>query len=116
MASLELRADNYRVVFRYGGRKFSTTLNTINHREAQALRGGVEMTLLRLEQGLIDLPPGADICSFVLTEGRRSEKPKVVEALSLAKLVERYRTELPAGTMETNSLQTVLLHMQHFRR
>lgn len=116
MASLELRADRYRVVFRFGGKKYSTTLNTTNHREAQALRGGVEKTLLRLEQGLLDLPIGADICSFVLTEGRRTEKPKAVKPVTLAKLVERYCTELPAGAMEANSLQTVLLHMQHFQR
>lgn len=65
---------------------------------------------------MIDLPLGADICSFVLTEGHRTERPKAVEPLTLAKFVERYRTELPAGAMEANSLQTVLLHMQHFRR
>lgn len=116
MASLELRADHYRVVFRFGGKKYSTTLNTANRREAAGLLGGVEKTLLRLEQGLIDLPAGADICSFVLTEGRRTEKPKAVEALTLAKLAERYRTELPAGTLEANSLLTIQIHVQHFQR
>jgi len=60
MASLEKRHDIYRVVFMYGGRKHSYSLKTSRKEEAEALRGGVEKTLMRLDQGLIRLPVGAD--------------------------------------------------------
>lgn len=116
MASLELRSNCYRVVFRYAGKKYSHSLRTSNRREAEVLLGGVDKTLMRLGQGLVELPPGADIVSFVLTDGVRTHKPKAAEVVTLETLIQRYRDNLPAGTMEENSLQTVLLHMNHFKR
>jgi hypothetical protein len=61
MASLELRNKKYRVVFVLGGRKYGYTLNTGDSSTAEALRGGVEKTLMLISQGALRLPPGADV-------------------------------------------------------
>jgi anti-sigma regulatory factor (Ser/Thr protein kinase) len=45
MASLELRNGNYRVVFRVGGQKFASSLNTDDSRQA-------DLALARLEDNL----------------------------------------------------------------
>lgn len=117
MPSLELRSNRYRIVFRYRGKKHSHTLKTNNRRQAEIMLGGVEKTLWRLEQGLLELPEGADIVSFVTTDGKISQKPEVTEppeTLSLESLFKRFRSQVPTGAMEENSLATVILHLNHF--
>jgi integrase len=118
MAWLELDPDSqrYKVCFRFGGKRFKKSLKTGNQSEAEILAGGVEKTLLRLEQGLIELPEGADILSFVLSDGKRQEKPKATRQLTLEGFFQQYREKLPAGAMEANSLDTVKLHMSHLQR
>ena len=46
MAALELRNKTYRVVFMYAGKKYSYSLDTGKEDVANALRGGVEKTLM----------------------------------------------------------------------
>src|SRR6266404_8045436 len=118
MAWLELDPDSncYKVCFRFGGRRFKKSLKTGNKTEAEVLVGGVEKNLLRLEQGLLEFPEGADIMSFVLSDGKRSEKTKANRPMTLEEFFQKYKESLPAGAMEANSLDTVKLHMKHFLR
>ncbi|MGE0529460.1 MAG: tyrosine-type recombinase/integrase [Bdellovibrionales bacterium] len=116
MPSLELRSTHYRLVFRFRGKKYSHTLKTNNRHQAEILLGGVEKTLWRLEQGLLELPLGADIVSFVLTDGKVSHKPEQAKVLTLETLCNQFQNQLPLGAMEENSLATLLLHLKHFER
>lgn len=116
MAFLEKRGKVYHAVFRYGGRRYSTTLKTEADDEAEALLGGVEKTLLRLRQGLLVLPEGGDVLSFVLTEGRQAAKPHFKPVLTLRELCEQYEASSAARSIEPNSLETVRLHLSHFKR
>jgi integrase len=118
MAWLELDPDSncYKVCFRYGGRRFKKSLKTDDRAEAEILVGGVEKNLLRLEQGLLELPESADIVSFVLSDGKRRERPNAPCSLTLEELFQKYKEQMPPGTMEANSLETVELHMKHFLR
>ena len=50
MASLEKRGERFRVIFRYGGKKFRHELKTGSEREANALVGRVEENLILLER------------------------------------------------------------------
>ena len=74
MASLELRKQTYRVVFMHGGRKYGYSLDTGDRQTAEALRGGVEKTLMRIEQSLLPVPEGADIVAFVRSDGQAPHK------------------------------------------
>jgi hypothetical protein len=58
VASLELRNQTYRVVFMHGGRKFGYSLDTADRQTAEALKGGVEKTLMLIGQGALDIPDG----------------------------------------------------------
>jgi integrase len=104
----------YRLAFRFGGRRYKRSLRTADRREAQALAGGAEKTLLRLEQGLLDLPVGADLPTFVLCDGNRVERPKAPRALTLQELHDRYLAAHRLGGMEANSLATAAMHLRHF--
>jgi hypothetical protein len=81
MAFLAQRADRFRIIFRYAGQRYAHTLRTTDRKEAEILKGGAEMVLLRLEQGLLELPDGADLVSFVMNDGRCKENaPRRVRA------------------------------------
>lgn len=115
MASLEQRADRFRVVFRYGGKKYSYSLKTKSRREAEGLAGGVEKILLRLEQNLLRLPEGMDIVSFVKCDGKPDERPAPPKApLTLQQLHDKYLATHSQGALEANSLATVAMHLRHF--
>ena len=90
MASLEKRNHSFRVVFMYGGKRYSYSLKTDRREEAEALRGGVEKTLMRLGQNLLQLPVGADIIAFVQGDGALPETPQPAERTTLAALCEQY--------------------------
>jgi hypothetical protein len=108
-------SHNYKVCFRYRGRTYKRSLKTTNHRDAAIILGGVKRTLLRLEQNLLELPPGADILTFILSDGKQAEKPSAQpQAVTLQDLMDRYTSASSVGTMEENSLATIKMHLRHF--
>ena len=56
MASLELRSDRYRIVFRFAGKKFQTPLKTTEEKEAQGCRPSLRRTVTpeRWRQGQVN--------------------------------------------------------------
>jgi integrase len=108
------RSNNYKVCFRFRGRPYKKSLKTTKASDAQIILGGVKRTLLRLEQNLLDLPPGADILTFVLSDGKQAEIPLHPKLISLQELIDRYVSACSVGAMEENSLYTLKLHLRHF--
>ncbi len=117
MASLELRNKTYRITFMYGGRKYGYSLDTGDRQTAEALRGGVEKTLMLIEQRILRLPDGADVVAFVRAGGMVEEPPKPVpERLTFGQFKKKYLETHSGGAMEDNSLKTVAMHLNHFQR
>jgi integrase len=115
MASLERRNQTYRVVFMYAGRKYSYSLDTGDRDMAEALRGGVEKTLMLLDQKLLHLPEGANLVDFIRSGGQvEAPAPPVVERLALTALKQRYLEAHGQGALEPNSLSTMAMHLGHF--
>src|SRR3954452_9081242 len=83
-------SKRFRIAFRYGGRQYKKSLKTKDRKEAETIKGGVEKTLMRLEQGLLELPSGADLLTFLLSDGKTTEKPGAPEVFTLQNLVDRY--------------------------
>jgi integrase len=117
MASLELRNKTYRVVFMHAGKKHGFSLDTGDRQTAEALRGGVEKTLMLMGQGALRLPDGADFLTFVKTGGQTTDPPKPApDAVPLGVFCDRYLAAHSGGAMEANSLATVGMHLGHFVR
>lgn len=119
MASLELRGQKYRIVFRYNGRKFQHPLKTLDVQEAKACLIRLEENLRLLERGRLQLPLDADLPTFLLSDGRVAMKPQQnipTVVVTLGELSRRYLTLHSNGAMEPNSLETVEMHLRHFRR
>lgn len=117
MASLALRNKSYRLTFCYQGRRYTFTLGEIPQREAENWSASVDQTLMRMNQGLLRLPPGADLVTFVKNGGRVEEPPAEPppESVKLRAFIDRYLATQQAG-MEENSLSTVRMHLNHLAK
>ena len=115
MASLEKRNQVYRIVFMFSGKRHSFSLGTNDLREAEILRGGIEKTLMRIDQNLLKLPPGIDVVAFVKNDGRIEEPPPLPqeEPTTFAQFRDRYLTAHESGSIEANSLHTIRIHLNH---
>ncbi len=74
MASLELRSDRFRIVFRIGGRKLHASLKTTDRKEAEGCLARLEENLRLVERGRLIPPPDADIPTFLLSDGKIAER------------------------------------------
>src|SRR5436190_897522 len=70
MAFVEKRGEWYRVVFRHAGKRYTHTLKTKAQDVADGILGGVQKTLMLLDQRVLHLPEGADVLAFVLSGGQ----------------------------------------------
>lgn len=115
MAWLERRGDLYRLKFRYGGREHAQSLKTGDRREAQALMGKLEENLILLERGKLEVPPGADLGLFLLSDGKLHQSPTLAHAPTLGQLFAKYREAGYCGK-EKNTRDTEEVHMGHLER
>jgi integrase len=120
VASLELRNMKYRVVFMYAWRKYGFSLETGDEKTAEALRGGVENTLMLMGQGILEVPDGADVVEFVKHGGKPPQagpaSGKAPGPVDFSGFKKRYLEARSGGPMEANSLGTARMHMRHLER
>jgi integrase len=60
----------YKIVFRFGDRKYKRSLETSNPQLADTARLLLEENLRLVEQGRLDVPNGADLAEFLLYDGK----------------------------------------------
>ena len=70
MPWLEKRGEKYRVKFRYAGRNHQVALGTADPGRAERDLARLEENLLLLERGRLELPDGADVGRFLLSDGK----------------------------------------------
>ena len=118
MASLEKRGGSFRVVFRFGGVKFSRGLSTSNEKAALSAVAQLEDNLRRIELGVLAVPEGADIVAFLLSDGRVDQKPQLQGRpnLTLKQLFERCFAALPDGNLERTTIQGMQIHERQLIR
>jgi hypothetical protein len=84
MASLELRSDRFRIVFRVGGKKLHASLKTTDQREAEGCLARLEENLRLMERGRLVPPPDAGRRhSDVPPVGRQSRRKAPLSRASL---------------------------------
>jgi hypothetical protein len=69
MAALQERNGSYRIIFNYRGKQRAFTLGRVAEAEAKAKAAQVDYLLMRLRQGLIEMPPGIDVVAFFRHDG-----------------------------------------------
>src|SRR5687767_14293334 len=117
MATLEKRGERYRVIFYLAGQRHSVSLKTDDRDDADALCTNIERRLRNLERGDAVLPDGADLETWLLSNGslqkpvRRSEGPRTLRAL-----FEAYFASLPDGHNEKTTMGGMRIHQRHLER
>ena len=116
MASLEPRGDRFRIIFRYGGRKFTRGVRTPNEKTALAAIARLEDNLRRVELGDVAVPDDIDVSTFLLSDGQATARPSLPATQSLGQLLDAYLASVPAGSMEESSVRCLKTHISHFKR
>src|SRR5207249_4987360 len=73
MASLMQQADRFYCQFKHLGKRHCFPLGKVDPDEAETKIGQVDYLLLRLRQGLMQLPVGTDIVTFLEFDGKTPE-------------------------------------------
>ena len=116
MAWLVKRGETFHVAFRLGNNEFRKSLKTKNQRKAEASMHRLEDNLRDYELGRIDIPDGADIATYLLSDGRRTGKPKPKVTPQLGSIFDEYKNSMPEGALENSTLATIEIHMRHIFR
>ena len=119
MAALQNRNGSFRVFFEYQRKQRVFTIGRVTDAEAKSKADQVDYLLMRLGQGLIELPPGTDIVEFVRQDGKvnLTKDGAVAPAakLTLGSLRDRYLETHGNGTLEERTLDGIRLHFKHLQ-
>ena len=110
MASLELRGNRYRIVFRLGGTKSHVGVKTSDRKEAEACLARLEENLRLVERGRLTIPDGADVGLLLISDGKLERRIKV---LTVGELVTKYLATYTVGTKEKSTTSTERIHLRH---
>ncbi|MFO0960927.1 MAG: hypothetical protein U0800_26400 [Isosphaeraceae bacterium] len=115
MATLQERNGSFRVLFVHRGKRESFTIGRVRPQETEATAAQVDYLLMRLEQGLLALPPGVEIVAFVRAGGKPPEQGGTTARaeVTLGQLRDRYLATHGNGSLEKTSLDGVRLHFRH---
>lgn len=122
MAALQERNGSYRILFNYRGRQRAFTIGRVVEAEAWAKVALVDYLLMRLKQGLVEVPPGRDIVEFLKHDGASPAGSSGPDAAfdsagpTLADLRDRYLETHGNGTLEVNTLRGIRRHFGHLAR
>lgn len=116
MPSLEARNGHFRVVFRFGGQKFSRTLRTADPTAARAAVARLDDNLRRAELGTLVIPEDADIASFLLSDGRKVGRAEAPPIRTLKQLCDAFFDAIPAGSVEDSTIEGMKSQAQNLKR
>lgn len=112
----EAKTGYWQLRFRYGGREYKRSLETTEEDIADRQRARVEDTILLIKRGRVVVPDGADIATFLLSDGKLATKGPVVSGLTLANVVADYQASLPVAAKAATTLATEKIHFDHIQR
>lgn len=117
MASLQTDpSGNYHVKFRFAGRQYRRSLRTKLSRKAEAAASHVEENIRLILEGRMTLPTGADIPTFLLSDGKLSEPLQLSPEIRIGELFEKHQRAIPRDTLESTTISTFKVHMGHIVR
>jgi hypothetical protein len=100
MAWLEKRGETFHINFFHCGKHYSRSLRTNVERKAHGAKARLEENLIDVERGRLDVPPGAELTTLLLSDGKVERKVVVRKEVTLGELLTRYKQEIPAGVKD----------------
>ncbi len=115
MATLQKKGNGWYCQFLHHGKRHTVTIGRVSKTEARAKSDQIEYLLMRLKQGLIELPAGVDIREFVQRDGKPGPKPgtaALATPLTLAEFRDRYLAA-NRDSQECRSIEGIESHFKH---
>jgi hypothetical protein len=75
MAALQFRNGVYRLLFQYEGKQHTFSIGKIPLDEAKQWKARAENLIMRIRQGMLDVPRGVSIADFILHDGKPPVDP-----------------------------------------
>ncbi len=122
MASLQKESTGiYHVTIRHNGERFKKSLRTKSGPKAQLELEDIEATVELIKRGRLQVPEGVNFVDFVLLKGNvanlpKPEQPEINYAAPLSDIVRDFFADIPADSIEKNSLKTMSTHSKHLLR
>lgn len=115
MAALQHRNGTWRLLFQYSRKQHTVTIGEISENEARQWKAKAEHLLMRLNQNMIDMPRGVSIADFILHDGKPPTDPELARHrdTTLHQLREAYLQTFANGAVESNTLYTAGIHLDH---
>lgn len=115
MAALQLRNDAYRLLFQFEGKQHTFTIGPVSLGEARQWKSKVEHLLMRVKQHMLEVPIGCTINEFIAHDGKppAAISPANVRNTTLHSLREEYVRVFSNGAIESNTLATAKIHLDH---
>jgi hypothetical protein len=70
MAALQTRNGVHRLLFQYNGKQHTYTVGEVPDDEALRWKSRTEQLLMRIKQGMLEVPRGVNISDFILHDGK----------------------------------------------
>ena len=95
-------SGHFHLCFRWNGKRKRRSLSTDDTKAAEAIRLRFEENVALRERGRLELPPAADVMTFLLSDGKLAASPKaaVVEVKTLRVIGDLYLAALGNGSVE----------------
>lgn len=116
MASLQQDpSGNFHVCFRFRSVRFKRSLKTKFRRKAEAAASRIEENIRLIDEGRIPVPVG-DVPTYLLSDGKLTEKSEPTKNVKLAEIFEKYSGAVPKDALEATSIATMKIHVRHIVR
>ncbi len=104
------KSGMFKVGVRIADGRLKRSLQTSDRKEAEAICGTVETTLTAIKRGWVVVPEGVDLGDFLVSGGKAGSKLSIPRTLKLSELIGQYFASLPAGSLESNTIDTMHQH------
>jgi hypothetical protein len=96
-------SGHFKICFRWDGRKLKKTVKTNNRKVAEASLSRFNENLGLLERGRLELPDGADVGTFLLSDGKLGGHPSAPKPPQFQALGEPRTLIVGSGQVETQN-------------
>lgn len=113
MASLMQQGNRFYCQFIYLGKHHCFSLGKVPRDEAEAKINQADYLLMRLKQGLLQIPPGMDIIAFLEFDGKPPVEPVPSPGTPTLKLLRDEYLNVHRGSLEANTIIGMELHKRY---
>jgi integrase len=115
VASIQKKGSGWYCTFYHASERYTFAIGKVDEAEAKAVSAKTDYLLMRMNQGLVHLPDGADIVQFVQLDGNLPKAGPLPETV-FREFCALYLKAVGDGAIETNTLCTVNTHLVLQRR